>query len=59
MGGRYVKLQLIVPTKESLKDLDYRIKKMPIVTNFRPTQMELRVYPTENKKFITVEVIMT
>lgn len=54
-----MKLQLIVPTKESLKDLDYRIKKMPIVTNFRPTQMELRVYPTENKKFITVEVIMT
>lgn len=57
--GRYIKLVLIVPVGANPGELSGRVKKMPVVANFKPKNIELKVYPTKNLKFTTVEVILT
>lgn len=55
-----VKLQLIVPhdcpTGTKLQTL---VKKMPIVANFKPSEVTIEVKPAESKKFSLVNVYLT
>lgn len=56
----YIKLKLVVPTSKSKKaDLLPLVKKMPIVTNFKPKHLEVWAVPTKIKDCAVLHVFIT
>jgi len=59
MSESWVKISLIVPHKERKgRKLSERIKTMPIVANFRPNEVQMRVLPGKNENYSIVEVLL-
>lgn len=56
----YIKLKIIVPTSQSKKaDLLPLVKRMPVVTNFKPKQIEVWAVPTKIKDCALLHVFIT